>query len=134
MNNNTCKHCGKEFIKKKSGAKVKYCSDKCYKDYRREYNKIKMREANPPKPDVTIMCEWCGKEHTVPARTAHQARFCGDDCRSRSRGHMPKSEWMALLTKRKQERQAKLEKERAIRSLRTTLTKVIKLKEEEKRI
>ena len=117
MNNNTCKHCGKEFIKKKNGAKVKYCSDKCYKDYRREYNKIKMREASPPKSDVIIVCEWCGKSHTVPSRTAHQARFCSDDCRYtfRSRetlGHLPIEEHNAMRRKQKLIRQKRLEIER----------------------
>lgn len=117
MNNNTCKHCGKEFIKKKNGAKVKYCSDKCYKDYRREYNKIKMREANPPKPDVTINCEWCGESHAVPSRTAHQARFCSDKCKDTwwSREvyeHNPVEEHNAERKRLKLIRQKRLAKER----------------------
>lgn len=138
MNNNTCKHCGKEFIKKKNGAKVKYCSDKCYKDYRREYNRIKMREVNPPKHSVNKVCEHCGNNYEALPRGAHSSRFCSDNCKytwwSRQKGHRPLDEWESIREEQKRKRQAKLEKERAIRSLRTALTKVIKLKEEEKRI
>ena len=72
-----------------------------------------MRKANPPKPDVTIICEWCGEPHTVPARTAHQARFCSDECRYTYRnrvvhGHRPleelEREWEEIRRKRELER------------------------------
>lgn len=77
MNYNTCAECNKQF----GGRKKKYCSKDCSDEVRRRKNRERMRKVNPPKPDVTIKCEWCGKGYTVPSRTAHQSRFCGDDCR-----------------------------------------------------
>ena len=71
-----CQYCNGTFKPNENGAKYKYCSDDCFDGYRRKLNRELMREANPPKLDVAIICEWCGKFHTVPARTAHQARFC----------------------------------------------------------
>lgn len=119
MNNNTCKHCGKEFIKKKNGAKVKYCSDKCYKDYRREYNRIKMREANPPKHSVNKVCEHCGDNYEALPRGAHSSRFCSDNCKytwwSRQKGHRPQDEWAKLREKQKEETRRKKEAERKAR-------------------
>lgn len=112
-----CKHCRKTFTPNKNGAKYKYCSDDCFVDYRRKLNRERWRKNNTPKPDVTINCEWCGKEHTVPARTAHQARFCSDDCRYtwRSRevyGHRPleelEREWEEIRRKRELERLERL--------------------------
>lgn len=131
---NTCAECNKEF----AGRKKKYCSKECSDEVRRRKNRERWRANNKPKEDVTIKCEWCGRSYDVPARTAHQARFCSNDCRftfhSREKGIKPIDEWITIREKQKRIRQAKLEKERAIRTLRTTLTKVSKLKEEEERI
>src|SRR5690606_28199844 len=118
----TCVECGKSF----SGRKKKYCTKECSDEVRRRKNRERMRKVNPPKPDVTIICEWCGELHTVPARTAHQARFCSDECRYtyRSRvvyGHKPIEERNAERRERRLKRQAKLEKERAIKTLRNSL-------------
>lgn len=115
MNYNTCKQCGKEFIKKKNGAKVKYCSDKCYKDYRREYNRIRMREANPPKPDVVKECEWCGQAYTVPARNASQSRYCSNECKQAYYGHKPMEEYLKELERQKEETARIKEAERKAR-------------------
>lgn len=129
-----CHMCHKKF----DGRKKKYCSDECSDEVRRRKNRERWRANNKPKEDVTIKCEQCGKNHTVPPRTVHQARFCSFLCQqtwhSRQKGHRPLDEWVKIREKHKRKRQAKLEKERAFRSLRTTLTKIIKLKEEEERI
>src|SRR5690625_2556176 len=78
MNNyNICAECNKEF----TGRKKKYCSPECANEAKRRKRREQWRRENKPKPDVTIICEWCGELHTVPSRTAHQARFCSDDCR-----------------------------------------------------
>ncbi|MCB5934483.1 HNH endonuclease [Caldibacillus thermoamylovorans] len=97
--------------------KKKYCSDECFKEKRRRDNRERMRKANPPKPDVTIKCEWCGKDFTVPSRNAHQARFCSDKCRDTwwSRvvyKHKPIEEQNTERRKQKLIRQKRLEKER----------------------
>lgn len=131
----TCVECGKSF----SGRKKKYCSKKCSDEVRRRKNRERWRKNNTPKPDVTIICEWCGELHTVPARTAHQARFCSDKCNDTwwSRvvyGHKPIEERNAERREQKLKRQAKLEKERAIKTLRNSLIRVIKHKEEQERI
>lgn len=131
----TCVECGKSF----SGRKKKYCSKECSDEVRRRKNRERWRKNNTPKPDVTIICEWCGELHTVPARTAHQARFCSDECRYtyRSRvvnGHKPIEKRNAERREQRLKRQAKLEKERAIRTLRSSLIRVIKHKEEQERI
>src|SRR5699024_8587010 len=83
--------------------------------------------------------EWCGKSHTVPPRTAHQARFCSDDCRytfhsRETLGHLPIEDRNAIRTNQKLKRQAKLKRERTIRTLRNSLIRVIKYKEEQDRI
>lgn len=93
------------------GRKKKYCSKECSDEVRRRKNRERWRNNNEPKPDVTIKCEWCGKEHTVPARTAHQARFCSDDCRytwhSREDGYRPieerLEEWEELREQKRQQ-------------------------------
>lgn len=77
MKYNICVECNKEF----GGRKKKYCSKVCSDDVRRRKNRERTRKVNPTKPDVTIICEWCSKEHTVPSRTAHQARFCSGRCK-----------------------------------------------------
>lgn len=108
-----CNYCGKTFTPNKNGAKYKYCSEECFKEERRKRNRERWRKNNTPKPDVTIICEWCGELHTVPARTAHQARFCSDKCRDtwKSRvvyGHRPleelEREWEEIRRKRELER------------------------------
>lgn len=113
-----CVECGNSF----SGRKKKYCSKECSDEVRRRKNRERMRTLNPPKPDVTIQCEWCGKKHTVPARTAHQARFCSNKCNNTwwSRvvhNHKPIEEYKDERRKQKLIRQRKLEKERLERSV-----------------
>src|SRR5690625_2368514 len=113
MNNyNICAECNKEF----TGRKKKYCSPECANEAKRRKRREQWRRDNKPKPDVTIICEWCGELHTVPSRTAHQARFCSDDCRytfrSREKGIKPIDEWITIREKQKRKRQARLEKER----------------------
>lgn len=132
-----CQHCSKEFEPNKNGARYKYCSEECFKEERRKRNRESMRKANPPKPDVTIKCEWCGLLHIVPPRTAHQARFCSDDCRDTwwSRevyGHRPREEVNQERKIKRIKRERKLnkvrERKRAIRSLGYTLKLVAKEK------
>ena len=99
---NICVECNKEF----GGRKKKYCSKECSDEVRRRGNRERWRVNNNPKEDVTIICEWCGELHTVPSRTAHQARFCSDECRYtwRSRkvsGHRPIEEYNEERRKQK---------------------------------
>ena len=120
MNYNTCKNCGKEFIKKKNGSLVKYCSQDCAEEARRIRNRERWREANPPKPDVVKECEWCGQTYTVPARNAHQARFCSEDCQqtwySREiRGYGSREDYLKERRKQKEETARKKEAERKAR-------------------
>lgn len=139
MNYNICIECNKEF----TGRKKKYCSKECSDEVRRRKNRERMRKLNPPKQDVAIICEWCGDLHTVPPRTAHQARFCSDSCRETwwSRevyGHQPMEEYSAERRRQSVIRGRRLEKERAIRTSRRSLAYVIRLiredKEEQQRI
>ena len=133
-----CKICNKEYELGESGAGYKYCSQDCANEARRIKNRKRMRRVNPPKPDAIIECEWCSKTHAVPARTAHQARFCSDKCRdtwhSRQKGHRPLEEWVTERENQKRKRQAELERERVFRALMVTLVGIAKLKEEEGRI
>lgn len=112
---NICVECNKEF----GGRKKKYCSKGCSDEVRRRKNRERMRKVNPPKPDVTIICEWCGKLHTVPSRTAHQARFCSDDCRytfhSREKGYQPIEERRKIWKKQSEATRKRIEKERLAR-------------------
>ena len=112
-----CRVCKMEFIPNHNGTRTFDCSDECYKEQRRRKNRERMRKVNPPKPDVTIICEWCGELHTVPSRTAHQARFCSDDCRYTWRSrvvyeHKPIEERNAERKRLKLIRQKRLAKER----------------------
>lgn len=133
---NICVECNEQF----SGRKKKYCSKDCSDEVRRTRNRERWRKQNPGWDKGTNReCEWCGRAYTVPARTAHQARFCSDDCRYtfRSRetlGHLPIEERSAIRTKQKLKRQAELKREGTIRSLRNSLIRVIKYKEEQERI
>ena len=136
MNNyNTCAECNKEF----TGRKKKYCSKECSDEVRRRKNRERMRKVNPPKSDVTIICEWCGELHTVPARTAHQAKYCSKECQqthySRTvRGygsiHERRKEW----EKQRLIRQRELEYKRTMRSLAFAIKLIHDKKEEEQRI
>lgn len=110
---NICAECNKQF----SGRRKKYCSKECSDEVRRRKNRERMRKVNPPKPDVTIICEWCGELHTVPSRTAHQARFCSNECKDTwwSRvafEHKPIEERNAERRKQKIIRRKRLVKER----------------------
>lgn len=131
-----CQICGKKF----TGRKKKYCSQDCSDEARRIRNRERWREANPEwDKDINKVCEWCGKEFTVPARNAHIARFCSEECKqtrySREvRGHGPAEEYLKERRKQAEERQVEVERERVFRALRTVLVKIIKLKEEEERI
>ena len=105
----TCAECNKEF----TGRKKKYCSTECSEEVRRRKNKERWRKANPGWNDGTNkVCEWCGKEFTVPARNAHRTRFCSEKCNSRSKGHMPLEEYKTILDKKKQETAERKERQR----------------------
>lgn len=109
----SCPICDKEFEPNRNGALTKYCSQGCADEARRRRNRDRWRAANPGWDDGTNkICEWCGQAFTVPARNAHIARFCSDECRDRSKGHMPWEEWTALVAQQKQERQEELDKEK----------------------
>lgn len=115
---NICIECSKQF----GGRKKKYCSEECASEAKRRKRREQWKKQHKPKQDVTIKCEWCGKEHTVPARTAHQAKFCSDECRYtfRSRkvlGYKPLEERLAIRREQKIKRQKKLEKERLERMI-----------------
>lgn len=121
----TCAQCGKEF----TGRKKKYCSTECSEEVRRRKNKERWRKANPGWNDGTNkVCEWCGKEFTVPARNAHIARFCSGKCKdtwwSRTvHGYKPIEERNEERRKQKLIRQKRLEKEREARYLERLTTK-----------
>lgn len=109
----TCARCGKEF----TGRKKKYCSEDCSKEAIRTRNRERWRKTNPPKQSVTIKCEWCGNKHTVPPRTAHQARFCSDNCKHNWRnrivnGCKPVKDYNKERKQQKMIRQSRIEKEK----------------------
>ena len=79
-NKKVCPICNKAFEVHVNGALTKYCSQDCSDEARRIRNRERMRKVNPPKPDVVKECEWCGQTYTVPARNAHIARRCSDEC------------------------------------------------------
>lgn len=109
-----CKICGKLF----SGRKKKYCSQACSDEARRIRNRDRWRKDHHDwDKDVNKICEWCGKDFSVPARNAHIARFCSDKCRdtwwSREvHGHSSAGEYNAERKRLKVIRQKRLAKER----------------------
>lgn len=113
-----CKICNKEYELNESGAGYKYCSQGCADEARRVRNRERWREANPGWDEGTDkVCEWCGKEFTVPTRNAHIARFCSDKCRdtwwSREvHGHSSADEYNSERKRLKVIRQKRLVKER----------------------
>src|SRR5690625_566492 len=133
MNNNTCKYCSKDL--NTNDKRRKYCNDECRKKQRRD----EWRELNPGwNKMVTITCNQCGKEHEVPPRTAHQAKYCSKECQqthySRTvRGygsiHERRKEW----EKQRLIRQRELEHKRAMKSLAFTIKLIQDNKEEEQR-
>jgi predicted nucleic acid-binding Zn ribbon protein len=101
----SCPICDKEFEPNRNGALTKYCSQNCADEARRIRNRERWRKANPGWDDGTNRtCEWCGQAFTVPARNAHIARFCSDECRDRSKGHKPWEEHLEELEQQRQER------------------------------
>lgn len=131
----TCAICNKNF----GGRKKKYCSKECADEVRRIQNRENWRKNNPPKPDVTIECEWCGKEHTVPARTAHQARFCNSKCKdtwwSREvHGHKPIEEHLVDRRKQAEANKELAEREKVTKKIVKSLALAIKHKEEQEKI
>jgi len=62
-----CKQCGKEFFKKYANRKGDFCSQQCY----REYRKINNREE--------VKCLNCGKEFSREKST--YKKYCSDKCR-----------------------------------------------------
>lgn len=78
-----CQFCNKEFELNENGARTKYCSEECYREAKKIKNRENWRKNNPDwDKDINKVCEWCGKTYTVPARNAHIARFCSDECRN----------------------------------------------------
>ena len=120
MNNNTCKYCSKDL--NTSDKRRRYCNDECRKKQRRD----EWRELNSDwNKMVTITCEHCGKEHEVPPRTAHQARFCSSKCRdtwwSREvHGHKPIEEHLEDRRKQAEINREMKENERKKRLIETT--------------
>ena len=110
----SCPICDKEFELNKKGALTKYCSQNCADEAIRIRNRERWRAANPGWDEGTNkVCEWCGQAFTVPARNAHIARFCSDECRYRSKGHKPREEYLEELEQQKEETQKRRAKERA---------------------
>lgn len=68
-------------------------------------------------------CEYCGKEFEVPARNAHIARFCSDECRDRDKGHMPIGDYKELLNEQKEETAERNERQRIIKKMYQLLKK-----------
>ena len=100
-----CPICGERFEIGKNGALTKYCSQNCADKARRIRNRERWRRDNPGWDDgINKVCEWCGQAFTVPARNAHIARFCSDECRDRSKGHKPWEEHLEELEQQRQER------------------------------
>lgn len=136
MKEHTCLECGQGF----TGRKKKYCSKECSDEVRRRKNRERYRQDNPDwDREVSKVCEQCRCNYSVPKRTAHQARFCSDECRglwySREvRGNKPLEEHNLARRKRKILRQKRLEKEKAIKTIKRSVQSVIKIKEEEQRI
>ena len=135
----SCPICDKEFEPNRKGALTKYCSQNCADEARRIRNRERWRKQNPDwNKKIIKKCEWCGDDYSVPKRYAHQARFCSNKCQQTwySRvvnGHKPIEERNAERREQKLKRQAKLEKERVIKTLRSLLIRVIKHKEEQER-
>lgn len=127
-----CPICGERFETRKNGALTKYCSKNCSDEARRIRNRDRWREANPGWDDGTNKaCEWCGQAFTVPARNAHIARFCSEECKSRSKGHMPLEKYKIILEKQKQDTAERKERQRLIKKIYQLLKKEINIKEKE---
>lgn len=113
-----CKICNKEYELNKNGSGYKYCSQDCADEARRIRDRDRWREANPKWNDgINKVCEWCGKEFTVPTRNAYIARFCSDECRQTSysrevRGCGSAEEYLKERRKQAKEKQARLEEKR----------------------
>lgn len=114
----TCLICNKEYKLSEEGAGYKYCSQDCADEARRIRNRERWRKANPGWDKGTNkVCEWCGKEFTVPARNAHIARFCSSKCQKAWYGrtvigNKSWEEYQEERDKQKEERLEKLKEER----------------------
>lgn len=125
-----CPICGERFEIKKNGALTKYCSKDCSDEARKVRNRERWRKENPGWDDGTNkVCEWCGQAFTVPARNAHIARFCSEECRYtfRSRvviGYREKAVVDAERKVKKEIREKKLREERLARRLANTKNEI----------
>lgn len=114
MTTHICNICGNEF----TGRKKKYCSQDCLDEARRISNRERWRTNNPGwNEGINKVCVWCGQVYTVPARNAHIAKFCSEECQQvrynrEVREHGPMEEYIEERKEQAQERQARLEKER----------------------
>lgn len=132
-----CPICGERFEIGKNGALTKYCSQNCADEARRIRNRDRWRDANPGWDNGTNkVCEWCGQTYTVPARNAHQARFCSEDCQqtwySREiRGHGSREDYLKERRKQKEETARIKERQRLIKKIYQLLKKEISIREKE---
>ena len=75
-----CPICGERFEIGKNGARTKYCSEECFKEYRRINNRDRWRAANPGWDKGTSkVCEHCGNSFIDKSNSKH-ARFCSNEC------------------------------------------------------
>ena len=136
----TCLTCNKEYQLSDDGAGYKYCSQDCSDEARRIRNRDRWRSANPGWDNGTNkVCECCGQAYTVPARNANQAKFCSNECQqtwySREvRKHGTREEYNNRRAKESIVRQEALAKNKTFKSLRSSLLKAIKVKENEEKI
>lgn len=65
-----CKNCEKQMRLPPSKPNQVFCSKECKHIY----------------SNITVACEWCGKEYTKPRSTENRTRFCSKECRNTAVG------------------------------------------------
>lgn len=77
MKQKKCKMCKKEF--KSNAHNIKYCSNTCRKQARKQINKKYYNKHR--RKEKTRLCRWCKKEFTTTSST----KYCSKKCKLNSR-------------------------------------------------
>lgn len=136
-----CQFCNRCFEPNKNGAKIKYCSEDCFKEMRRENNRERFRLENGlyEKYGNKRVCLMCGNE--IEGRNL-KAVYCSENCKStyfdRENGHVPIEEHLLKVNGQKKKRleSVKLDKARKdlLNSIKSIIAKEIKIQKEREKI
>lgn len=72
-----CEQCGNEYTVKKARSEIsKFCSKKCQGEWK---SKNQSGKNSPNWKQITLICEWCGKNFMVP-ECEKNSQFCSQKC------------------------------------------------------